>query len=306
MEKIKLFAPKWFPASVDWTDRYEIVGPDALVDRNCLKGIRGIAAAGHTPIGKDLFGRFPEVEIVARFGVGYDTVDIAAAQAADIIVTNTPDVLTQEVADLALGLLIATVRRIPQAERFLRDGKWRSRGFPLSGSLRGRRVGILGLGRIGNAVAERVSAMGLDVAYCNRRKSPAAPYAYYNDPLSMARACDVMIVVVPGGPHTEGIVNREVIHALGPGGVLVNVARGRVVDEPALVDALVTGKLGAAGLDVFADEPNVPEALLSLETVVLLPHVGSATTTTRDAMGDLVFANLDSWFDGNGPLTPVS
>lgn len=305
MSKIKLFVTKVFPASVDYTQQYEVLGPAALDNPTQLSGVRGIVAAGHALIGKDLLTQLPEVEIIARFGVGYDTVDLETARSAGIVVTNTPDVLTDEVADLTLGLLIATVRRIPQAERFLRDGKWRSGAFPLSKSLRGRKVGILGLGRIGGAVARRVSAMGLEIAYCNRSRKPDVSYEYHPDPLSLARSCDVMIVVVPGGSDVDGMVNREVLQALGPDGILINVARGSVVDEPALVDALVHGDLGAAGLDVFADEPNVPDALRAMENVVLLPHVGSASTATRDAMGDLVLANLESWFDGKGPLTPV-
>lgn len=306
MSKIKVFATKAFPSSADPTDRYEILGPDDLAKSDQLEGVRGIIAAGHMPIGPQLFARLPDLEIVARFGVGYDTVDMEAARAADIVVTNTPDVLTDEVADLALGLLIATVRRIPQAERYLRAGRWPFGGFPLSPSLRGRKVGIFGLGRIGGAIAHRVSAMGLEVAYCNRSEKPDAPYAYYPDALSLAQACDIMIVVVPGGAEVDGIVNAEVIRALGPTGVLINVARGSVVDEPALIDALSSGSLGAAGLDVFANEPHVPDALIQMANVVLLPHIGSAATTTREAMGDRALANLDSWFAGTGPLNPVT
>lgn len=306
MNKIKIFVSKSFPATPERKQPFHLIGPEALdlADAD-LTSVRGIAAAGHMPIGQELIARFPKLEIIARFGVGYDNVDVHAARAAGIVVTNTPDVLTDEVADLALGLLIATVRQIPQADRFLRSGQWKTGAFPLSGSLRGRRVGILGLGRIGHAIARRVESMDLEVSYCTRRQQTEAPYAYYPDPLALVRACDVVIVVVPGGTETNGLVSREVIEALGPDGVLINVARGTAVDEKALVEALLTGKLGAAGLDVFLDEPEVPEALLALDNVVLLPHVGSATTRTRIAMGDHVFANLDSWFAGNGPLTPV-
>ncbi|MCC5958210.1 MAG: 2-hydroxyacid dehydrogenase [Rhodobacteraceae bacterium] len=306
MEKIAVFVPASFPASGNQLDSYNVVGADALeTNAPILAEVRGMAAAGSMAIGADLFARMPKLEIVAKFGVGYDNVDVDAARAANVVVTNTPDVLTDEVADLAIGLLIATIRQIPQADRFLREGKWPSGSFPLSRSLRGRRVGILGLGRIGHAIARRVVAMGLDVAYCTRTAREGVPYTYYDTPLALARACDVMIVVVPGGPATDGLVGADVIEALGPDGVLINVARGSVVDEPALVRALADGRLGAAGLDVFTDEPNVPAALMALQNAVLLPHIGSGTGATRDAMGDLVLANLESWFAGRGPLTPV-
>lgn len=306
MEKIAVFVPASFPASGNQLDSYHVVGADALeTNAPILAEVRGMAAAGSMAIGADLFARMPKLEIVAKFGVGYDNVDVDAARAANVVVTNTPDVLTDEVADLAIGLLIATVRQIPQADRFLREGKWPSGSFPLSRSLRGRRVGILGLGRIGHAIARRVVAMGLDVAYCTRTAREGVPYTYYDTPMALARACDVMIVVVPGGPATDGLVGADVIEALGPDGVLINVARGSVVDEPALVRALADGRLGAAGLDVFTDEPNVPAALMALQNAVLLPHIGSGTGATRDAMGDLVLANLESWFAGRGPLTPV-
>ncbi|WP_439561423.1 2-hydroxyacid dehydrogenase [Roseinatronobacter sp.] len=307
MEKIALFVPARFPATGTQLQTYDVVGPEALAaDAPILKQVRGIAAAGSMPIGADLFARMPKLEIVAKFGVGYDTVDVDAARAANVVVTNTPDVLTDEVADLAIGLLISTVRRIPQADRFVREGKWPSGGFPLSGSLRGRRVGILGLGRIGRAIADRLVAMRLEVAYCTRTPQTGLSYAYYDSPLALAQACDVMIVVVPGGAATDGLVSKDVIEALGPDGVLINIARGSVVDEAALIKALENGRLGASGLDVFVDEPNVPAALMALPNVVLLPHIGSATGATRDAMGDLVLANLESWFAGRGPLTPVS
>lgn len=306
MEKIAVFVPDSFPASGNQLDTYHVVGADALeTNAPILAEVRAMAAAGSMAIGADLFARMPKLEIVAKFGVGHDNVDVDAARAANVVVTNTPDVLTDEVADLAIGLLIATVRQIPQADRFLREGNWTSGSFPLSRSMRGRRVGILGLGRIGHAIARRVVAMGLDVAYCTRTAQSGVPYAYYDSPLALARACDVMIVVVPGGTATDGLVSEDVIEALGPDGVLINVARGSVVDQQALVRALEDGRLGASGLDVFTDEPNVPAALMALENVVLLPHVGSGTGATRDAMGDLVLANLESWFAGRGPLTPV-
>ena len=267
--------------------------------------IRGIAAAAHGPIGGRLFDRLPRLEIVASFGVGYDTIDAREAGRRGIVVTNTPDVLTDEVADLAVGLLLAAVRRIPQADRYLRAGRWPEASFPLTATLRERRVGILGLGRIGRAIARRLEGFGVGIAYHGRRPQPDAPYAYHDTLIGLARACDVLMVVAPGGPDTRGVVDAAVLDALGPEGVLVNVARGSLVDEDALVAALRDGRIHAAGLDVFAREPHVPDALLALEGAVLLPHVGSGSHHTRRAMGRLVVDNLVGWFSGKGPVTPV-
>lgn len=268
--------------------------------------LRGVALSGGMAFDGPAMDRFPALEIIAKFGVGYDTVDVAAAAERGIVVTNTPDVLTDEVADLALGLLIATIRKIPQADRFLREGRWRNGSFPLSLSLRGRRVGIVGLGRIGTAIAKRVTALGLEVAYTSRRRKPDLEWAHHADPAALAAWADVLVVVVPGTPSTNGMIDANVLSALGPEGVLINVARGSVVDEPALVQALESGTIAAAGLDVFTNEPEVPARLVACENAVLLPHIGSGTLTTRLAMGDLVFLNLDSWFDGKGAVTPVT
>jgi len=265
--------------------------------------VRGVAGFGGVSAG--LIGRLPALEIIANIGVGYDGVDVAAAAARNVVVTNTPDVLTDEVADLTLGLLIATVRRIPQADRFLREGKWLQGAFPLSASLRGKTVGILGLGRIGEAIAARCEAFGLTIEWHSRRQRPDIAWRWRESPVALAQACDILIVVAPGGEGTRNLVNADVLAALGPQGVLINVARGSVVDEPALVGALRDGTIAAAGLDVFADEPRVPDALVAMDNVVLLPHVGSASVDTRNAMSQLVVDNLFSWFDGAGPLTPV-
>jgi lactate dehydrogenase-like 2-hydroxyacid dehydrogenase len=221
------------------------------------------------------------------------------------MVTNTPDVLTDEVADLTLGLLLATLRQIPQVDRYLRAGRWLEKPHPLTGTLRNRHVGILGLGRIGRAVAHRLEAFGVTLAYHGRTQQHDVAYAYHPTLLDLARAVDVLIVVAPGGPETKGIVNREVLEALGPEGVLINVARGSLVDEEALIAALRDGTIHSAGLDVFADEPRVPPELIAQEHAVLLPHVGSASVHTRAAMGQLCVDNLVSWFSGKGPLTPV-
>lgn len=268
--------------------------------------IRGLVAAGPTKIDGKFLDRLPNIEIIANIGVGYDRLDIDAVAARKIIATNTPDVLTDEVADLTVGLLLATIRRIPQAERFLRSGKWKTAGFPYSPSLRGRRVGILGLGRIGKSIARRLSGFDVTVAYCGRSQQADVPYTYYSSALAMAHDVDVIIATVPGTTETRHMIDGEVLTALGTDGVLINVARGTVVDETALITALQEGTILAAGLDVFAAEPDVPAALLELDNVVLTPHIGSASVRTRSEMIELLFNNLSSWFAGQGPRTPVS
>ena len=268
--------------------------------------IRGLAVNAQALVDGALMDRLPKLEIVANFGVGYDTIDAVEAGRRGIVVTNTPDVLTDEVADLAIGLLLATVRRLPQADRYLRAGHWPQKPFPLTASLRGRRVGILGLGRIGRAIARRLEGFGVEIAYHGRRPQADAPYAYHPTLAGMAEAVHVLMVVAPGGAGTEGLVDAAVLKALGPEGILVNVARGSVVDETALIEALEAGTIHGAGLDVFAAEPHVPARLSALEQVVLLPHVGSGTHETRAGMGRLVVDNLISWFEGRGPLTPVA
>jgi lactate dehydrogenase-like 2-hydroxyacid dehydrogenase len=268
--------------------------------------IKAVAATSHLAVvDAALMRRLPNLQIVASFGVGYDHVDAKWAGEHGIVVTHTPGVLDEEVADTAFGLLLATVRQLPQAERYLREGKWLHAAYPLSASLRARKMGILGLGRIGKAIARRAVAFGVDVVYHGRKPQEGAPYLYYPKLIDMARACDILMVVAPGGPTTRNIVDADVLEALGPNGVLINISRGSLVDEDALIDALAKKRLLGAGLDVFAKEPNVPAALLALDNAVLLPHVGSASRYTRQAMADLVVDNLYSWIDGKGPVTPV-
>jgi lactate dehydrogenase-like 2-hydroxyacid dehydrogenase len=269
--------------------------------------IRAIAmTGGHAPLDEAYMRQYPKLEIISSFGVGYDNIDAKAAARLGITVTNTPGVLDDEVADTALGLMIMTVRQLPQSERYLRAGQWTAKGaFPLSPSLRGRTVGILGLGRIGKAIATRVSAFGLDVVYHGRHAQADVSYRYYSSLVDMAKASDVLIVVAPGGPGTRHIINAEVLQALGPDGVLINVARGSLVDEQALIEALRSKKILAAGLDVFENEPSVPQELIALDNAVLLPHVGSASVRTRRAMAECVVSNLFAWADGKPPLTPV-
>lgn len=269
--------------------------------------IRGVATS--TLFGRvdaTLLDRLPNVEIVSSFGVGYDNVHAEEAARRNIVVTNTPGVLDDEVADLTLGLLLATLRKIPQADRYLREGKWLKASFPLSATLREKKVGIVGLGRIGKAIAKRLSGFDVSIAYHGRTRQDDVAYAYYPTVTGLAEACDVLIVITPGGASTKHLINADVLKALGSNGVLINVARGTVVDEQALIDALKSGTILSAGLDVYEDEPRVPQELIDLEHVVLLPHIASASVHTRNAMGQLVADNLIAWFDGKGPLTPVA
>jgi lactate dehydrogenase-like 2-hydroxyacid dehydrogenase len=279
--------------------------PEAFLAQHGSR-IRGMATntlAGR--IDESWFDRLPTLEIIANFGVGYDNLDIEAAAARGIVVTNTPGVLDEEVADLTLGLLLATLRRIPQADRYVRNGEWPSGPSPLSPTLRGRRIGILGLGAIGKAVARRLEGFGVPIAYHGRSKQAAVGYEYYDSPATLAAACDVLIAVVPGGSATRHLIDAEVLAALGPDGVLINVSRGSVVDEAALIHALEQGIISSAGLDVYETEPRVPEALLMMPNLVLLPHIGSASEHTRAMMGQLVVDNLTAWFGKGRPISPV-
>ncbi len=267
--------------------------------------VRGMACGGHGPVGPALLDKLPKLEMVSVFGVGYDGVDVTACTARKIRVTNTPDVLTGDVADLAIGLAIATLRGIVAGDRFVRAGQWLKGQLPLYEKLGGKTVGIIGMGRIGQAIAKRCAACETTVVYHGPRKKDV-PYRYYPDLVAMAKDCQVIIVACPGGAATKNLVDAKVIEALGKKGYLVNISRGSVVEEPALVKALAEGKLAGAGLDVFVDEPKVPEALFKLDNVVLQPHVGSATTETRKAMADLVVNNLVEYFAGRKLLTPVN
>jgi lactate dehydrogenase-like 2-hydroxyacid dehydrogenase len=269
--------------------------------------IRGAAVTYNSVRGDSkTLARFPKLEIVSSFGVGYDHIDANYAREHDIVVTNTPDVLTEEVADVAMGLLIATLREFVKADRYLRSGHWQTQNFPLSaGSLRDRTVGMVGMGRIGQAIARRLEASRVPVVYHSRKPADGVSYQHYPDLIEMAKAVDTLVVIVPGGAGTAKMVNAEVMKALGSRGVIINVARGSVVDEPALVSALKSGTILAAGLDVFEKEPNVPDELRTMQNVVLLPHIGSASVVTRNAMDQLVVDNLKAWFAGKPPLTPV-
>jgi lactate dehydrogenase-like 2-hydroxyacid dehydrogenase len=251
--------------------------------------------------------RFPRLEMVATFGVGYDHIDAAWAGVHGITVTNTRDVLTEEVADTALGLLLCTVREFPQAERYLRAGQWVQRDYRLSkATLRDRTVGLIGMGRIGQAIARRLDAMHVPVVYHSRRPAAGVSYRHYPDLIEMARDVDVLLVIAPGGAQTRNMINAQVLAALGPDGIFINMARGSLVDEPALIEALQKKTIRSAGLDVYAREPHVPAELIAMENVVLFPHIGSASVVTRARMDQLVVDNLLAWASGKPPLTPVA
>ena len=256
-------------------------------------------------VGADLMQRFPKLELVSTFGVGYDHIDTKWAGAHGVTVTNTPDVLTEEVADTALGLLLSTVRELPQAERYLRAGKWLSGNYPLSDTLRDRTVGLVGMGRIGQAIARRIEAFGVPVVYHSRNPQRSVKYKHYPKLIDMAREVDTLLVIVPGGAATQNLINKEVLEALGPRGVLINMARGSVVDEPALIEALRNKTILSAGLDVYVKEPEVPPELVAMNHIVLFPHLGSGSVYTRKAMDQLVADNVLAWASGKAPLTPV-
>ena len=257
------------------------------------------------PVDEPLLAKLPALEIIASYGVGYDRIDVAAAARRGVVVTNTPGVLDDEVADHAVGLLLATLREYLHADRHVRSGKWPAGDYRLTASLRGRSVGIFGLGRIGTAIARRLEGFGVGIGYCGRHRQPDAPYEYFDDLLQMAQKVDVLVNAAPGGPGTRKRIDARVLEALGPQGVFINVGRGSTVDQPALVAALKDGTILAAGLDVFDGEPHVPEELRQLDNALLTPHIGAGTELTRVAMGRLLLDNITDWFAGRGPRTPV-
>lgn len=300
-----------FPATMKQLDAaytvhryYEASDQEAFVSGIAAR-IEAAATAGHEGMPVALMRRFPKLKIISCFGVGVDGIDVPAARDLGIAVTNTPDVLTDCVADNALALVLATMRRTVFNDRFVRAGNWLKGGAPLADKVSGSRIGIIGLGRIGKAIARRAEAFGMEVAYHSRNRQADVSYAYYARPVDLARAVKVLVLACPGGKETERIASREVIEALGKDGYLINVSRGSTVDEPAMVDALVHGRLAGAGLDVFVSEPKVPEALFKLDNVVLQPHVSSGTHWTRAAMGQLVVDNLAAYFAGQPLLTRV-
>jgi len=267
--------------------------------------LRAVVPLGGTVLSTEMLDRLPALEIVSVMGVGYDGVPIPYCQKRGIRVTNTPDVLTDDVADIATALVLMTSRRLVESNRHLHAGKWPTAGaFPLAHALRGKTAGILGLGRIGKAIAHRLEAHGMKIAY-HGRSAQNVPWAYLADLKALAAESDFLVVACPGGPETHKLVDSAILAALGPEGTLINIARGSVVDETALIHALKTNVIRGAGLDVFENEPQVPAELTELDHVVLLPHVGSATHETRRAMANLVIENLAAHFAGKDLLTPV-
>jgi lactate dehydrogenase-like 2-hydroxyacid dehydrogenase len=267
--------------------------------------VRAVAGSGDSKVSAELMAQLPALELISIMGVGYDGVDVAAAKARGVMVTHTPNVLNDDVADLAIGLMLCAARQLPAADRFVRSGQWLKGPMPLARKMSGARLGLVGMGRIGQAIAQRAQAFGMQIAYHTRSPKAGVPYAYHADLLSLARDSDFLVLITPGGAGTRHLVNAQVLQALGPKGILVNVARGSVVDEAALIEALEGGVIGGAALDVFEDEPRVPQRLMDLPQVVLVPHIGSATGQTRQAMADLAFGNVREHFAGRPVLTPV-
>ena len=292
------------PALAEAVDsRFGAVGIDEAEDLSSVE----VAVVGHGHgVTAATMDRLPALRAIVNYGVGYDATDIDEARRRGIAVSNTPDVLNDCVADVAVGLVIDVMRGLSAADRFVRRGDWAAGNkYPLTRRVTGARVGILGLGRIGTAIARRLEGFDAVISYHSRNRRDDVAYAYADSPRSLADGCQVLVVVTPGGPATEGLVDADVLEALGPEGFLVNVSRGSVVDEHALVGALEQGRIAGAGLDVFADEPRVPEALLGRDDVVLLPHIASGSVETRAAMADLVVANIDSWLNSGTLVTPV-
>ena len=267
--------------------------------------IRAIAASGESRVSAALINSLPALELISVMGVGYDGIDVAAAKARGVVVTHTPDVLNDEVADTTLGLMLSVARQLPGADRHVRAGLWPKGPLPLSRKMTGARLGLVGMGRIAKAIAQRAQAFNMSIAYTARSAKADLPYTYFDSPAKLAAASDFLVVITPGGAGTRKLIDASVLQALGPNGILVNVARGSVVDEAALIAALQSGAIGGAALDVFENEPHVPQALIDMPNVVLAPHIGSATRETRQAMVDLALGNLAAQFAGQPLLTPV-
>lgn len=294
------------PAEERWiASRYRLTRADkAAVPDEIASRARALITSGLDGAPAALIARMPQLEIITVNSVGYDLVDMKGALARHIPVTHTPDVLTDDVADLALGLMLMTSRRLAQADRFVRAGRWRAEKFPVAGKVTGKKLGILGLGRIGRAIAQRAEGFGMEILYTDRAKLNTN-YRFLPDLISLAKESDFLMVATSAGPDARHMVNAAVLEALGPDGILINIARGSVVDEQALIAALEGGRIGGAGLDVFEHEPHVPERLFGRDDVVLLPHIASSTRETRGEMGRLVIRNLEAWFAGKPLVTPT-
>ncbi|MBD8621267.1 2-hydroxyacid dehydrogenase [Pseudomonas sp. CFBP 13727] len=289
----------------DATRFWELPDQDAWLAQHGER-IKAIVTSGALGASSEVIARLPKLEAIFSFGVGYDSIAVDAARDRGIVVTNTPAVLDDCVADTAMALTLDVMRRYSEADRFVRAGKWTQGKFPLASKIGGKKIGIVGLGNIGESIARRAAAFDMQVLYHNRKLKAGVAYQYYADLDAMITDCDVLVLAVPGGKSTEGLIDAKRIGLLGSKGFLVNIARGSVVDQPALIEALREGRIAGAGLDVYEDEPNVPQALIDLHNVVLLPHLASGTHETRQAMGDLVWSNIQGYFhDERKVLTPV-
>jgi hydroxypyruvate reductase len=293
------------PLQASYTVHQKLHEADPAAFAKVAPHIRAIIGSGESKIGEALIAQLPALEIISVMGVGYDGVDVAAAKARGVIVTHTPGVLNDDVADLAIALMLAWARQIPRADRFVRAGDWPKGPLPLGRKMSGARVGIVGMGRIGQAIAQRAAAFNMRIAYTARSAKPELPYTFHADTKTLAANSDYLVAITPGGDATRKLIDADVMKALGPQGCVVNVARGSVVDEAALIAALQAGTIAGAALDVFENEPNVPQALRELDNVVMTPHIGSATTQTRHAMAKLAFDNLHAKMTGKPLLTPV-
>ena len=293
------------PLQARYTVHQRLHETDPVAFASAASRIRGVQASGDSKISAELIAQLPALEVISVMGVGYDGIDVSAAKARGVVVTHTPDVLNDDVADLAIALMLGWARQIARADRFVRDGEWSQGGLPLGRKLSGARLGIVGMGRIGQAIAHRALAFGMSIAYTARSAKPALPHPYFTTAAALAAESDYLVVITPGGAATHHLIDAEVLRALGPDGCLINVARGSVVDEAALIDALRTGTIAGAALDVFDNEPAVPRALREMPNVLLTPHIGSATAQTRRAMATLAFDNLDAVLSGRAPPTPV-
>ncbi len=296
-------------ALVDAFDAHVIAGPDeiAALDQGLREGITAVAYAGHHAFGGDQMDLLPQLKVVANYGVGYDAIDVSAANARGIKVTNTPNVLNDDVADLAIAMWLVQGREMRAAEERVRSGAWAKEGpAPLNRKLSGGTAGIMGMGRIGRDIADRLAAFKMDIHYHARSEKETPGWMYHADPVALAKAVDFMFVALVGGPETENYVSKEVIAALGTRGVVINISRGSVIDEEALLDALESGAIAGAGLDVFVGEPKVNPRFLTLENVALQPHQGSGTVQTRAAMAQLQRDNVAAQLAGTDLLTPVN
>jgi len=286
-------------------EKFVVHEPDHIRDRQVFGRVRALVGGGESKIDGSYMALFPALEMISVCGVGYDGIDVAAAKKRGIMVTHTPEVLNDDVADLALGLLLSVARKIPAADRFTRNADWLDGPFQLTRKLTGAKLGIVGMSRIGQAIAKRAAAFDMVISYTTRNQRSDVPYKYVPNVLALAAEVDFMVVITPGGAATKNLINAEVLKALGPQSFLVNVARGSVVDQAALIEALQKKLIAGAGLDVYVDEPNVPAELRKLDNVVLTPHIASATVETRKAMSALALANLEAFMAGQPVLTPV-